>query len=236
MKILFRCSELVFLVVFDTIPLVTTVSREKAAPSPRASAGFLFIANLVPLVGVLFWEWKVLDIVAIYWAENLIIGFYNALRIACVHSPSAVLMETAEKVFVIPFFIVHYGGFCAGHGVFIFTLLGGDRDLAGMKEAVGLLLGPLLWPIVGLFVSHGFSFFWNFLRRGEYKETTVSKQMFAPYARIVALHIAILLGGFAVEAAGQPIFLLVILVVGKTIVDMKIHLRSHREKSKGKKK
>jgi hypothetical protein len=40
---------------------------------------------------------------------------------------------------------------------------------------------------------------------------------------------AIVFGAFAVIALGQPVVLLVILVVGKTIVDWKLHVRSHRK-------
>jgi hypothetical protein len=46
---------------------------------------------------------------------------------------------------------------------------------------------------------------------------------------MIALHMAIVFGAFAVVALGQPVVLLVILVVGKTIVDWKLHVRSHRK-------
>lgn len=207
-----------------------TSPHDKSGSSSKSSAWFLILANLIPLFGVFFWDWQVLDIVALYWAENIIIGFYNALRMAWVRSESGAGAEMIEKIFMIPFFVVHYGGFCAGHGVFLFTLLGSHAGINGIEGVVWLIFGPLKWPLLALFLSHGFSFFWNFLHRREYRNTTLSKQMFAPYSRIVALHIAILAGGVAIQAAGQPLLLLIILVIGKTVMDVKLHLRSHREK------
>ncbi|MEM9016436.1 MAG: DUF6498-containing protein, partial [Verrucomicrobiota bacterium] len=62
---------------------------------------------------------------------------------------------------------------------------------------------------------------------GELKDRSVSEQMGAPYPRMVALHIAIVLGAFAIQAVGQPIPLLIILVVGKIVADVKLHRKAH---------
>ena len=51
--------------------------------------------------------------------------------------------------------------------------------------------------------------------------------MRAPYGRIVVLHVAIILGGFAVMALGEPVALLVVLVLLKLALDIKLHLREH---------
>ena len=52
--------------------------------------------------------------------------------------------------------------------------------------------------------------------------------MQAPYPRIVVLHMAIVLGAFATIALGSPLLLLVILIVGKTLLDLKLHLKEHK--------
>jgi hypothetical protein len=50
----------------------------------------------------------------------------------------------------------------------------------------------------------------------------------APYKRIVVLHIAIIIGGIGVMALGQPLTMLVVLVLLKLGVDVVLHLREHR--------
>ena len=41
----------------------------------------LLLANLIPVFGVLYLDWDVGSIIVLYWAENLVIGFYTILKI-----------------------------------------------------------------------------------------------------------------------------------------------------------
>ena len=45
------------------------------------SLASLLGANIVPLIGVLFFNWDAGVVVLLYWLENVVIGFYNILRI-----------------------------------------------------------------------------------------------------------------------------------------------------------
>ena len=145
------------------------------------------------------------------------------------------------KVFFIPFFTVHYGMFCAVHGVFVMVLLGGDKPFSGgggmsggpvegarnlVDQVVG---GGGLWFVLALLASHLFSYSVNYIGKGEYRKTVVPQLMFAPYPRIVVLHLAILFGAFLVMALGTSVFLVMILVVGKILIDLGLHLRSHKK-------
>jgi len=81
--------------------------------------------------------------------------------------------------------------------------------------------------LVGLLIHHCASFLIHFIGGGEYKEKKVDDLMFPPYARVVALHIAILGGGFLVEYADEPIWALVVLVAVKIGIDLGAHIFSH---------
>jgi len=52
--------------------------------------------------------------------------------------------------------------------------------------------------------------------------------MSSPYSRIFILHVAVLLGGLAVMELGEPVYLIVALVLMKILVDLKMHQREHR--------
>jgi len=52
--------------------------------------------------------------------------------------------------------------------------------------------------------------------------------MMAPYGRIVVLHVAILIGGFGAMALGEPLVVLLALVLLKTFMDYKLHLKEHQ--------
>jgi len=95
---------------------------------------------------------------------------------------------------------------------------------------VGQFSGALLWPVMGLAVSHGVSFWQNYIGKGEYKERTAPAQMFAPYGRIVVLHVVILFGGFVVMLFGSPLPLLILLVLIKIVIDLGLHAWSHSGK------
>src|SRR3712207_5035022 len=45
------------------------------------SAVLLLAANLIPLVGVVFFGWSLLTILVLYWLENGIVGLWNVPKI-----------------------------------------------------------------------------------------------------------------------------------------------------------
>jgi hypothetical protein len=47
----------------------------------------LIVANLVPLVGVLWFGWNVWAILIIYWLENGIVGLFNVLKMGRASGP-----------------------------------------------------------------------------------------------------------------------------------------------------
>lgn len=242
----------------------------------------LIAANLIPLAGVLAWDWSVFHVVVIYWLENVLLGAINVIKmITCSPDPKQIDFESklrqrigqkqgkldedkqrkvaamkegletnqdkllalhhASKLFFIPFFTFHYGFFCLIHGVFVFALLGKGEPGGGaigfstsiLDEGAELLERAVqvggFWAVLGLLVSHLFSFAVNYLGKGEFRRTAAPILMIAPYARIIVLHIAILAGAFAVVILGSPVYLLVILIVGKIMLDLKFHNRAHKK-------
>jgi len=176
----------------------------------------LIIANLVPLYGAYAWGWSVGELMLLYWSESAIIGFFNILKMVLSSngpisfSGSKIPLFIPLKLFYIPFFTVHYGGFMLGHLVFIVTLFVKDFS-------VGLLLTVLI-GMVSLFISHGLSFFMNYVGKKEYGEAFIGTLMFAPYPRIVVMHLTIIFGAFI----NAP---LILLIAGKTIADAFSHLK-----------
>ena len=196
----------------------------------------LVVANLIPLVGVLFFGWSVWNILVIYWLENGIVGVINVLKMSVATgdevTPGVTLMvngrpaTSATKIGLIPFFIVHYGIFWFVHGIFVLTLPAFFSLMS--DDGMTLDLGPVVFAALGLAISHGLSFWWNFLHGGEYRRTTAAALMFAPYKRLVALHITIIFGAFAVMFTGAPAAAVAVLVAIKTAIDLGLHLAEHR--------
>ncbi len=215
----------------------------------------LVASNAIPLVGVLLLGWDILALLVLYWIESGVIGLINILKMARAEGPpetgatSGIKFSgatgcgpTAAKAFVIPFFIFHYGLFWLVHGVFVFLLplFAGLGSMILRDGPVGVdgsgppLMGSaisvegIFFAALALTISHTISFYVNFIRRGEYRRVSVTAQMARPYGRVVILHVTIIVGAALVAALGQPIALLLLLVVLKTVVDLVLHLRSHR--------
>ena len=196
----------------------------------------LVVANLIPLIGVLFFGWSVWNILVIYWLENGIVGLINVLKMSVATgdevTPGMTFMvngrpaTSATKMGLIPFFIVHYGIFWFVHGIFVLTLPAFFSLMS--DDGMTLDLGPVVFAALGLAISHGLSFWWNFLHGGEYRRTAAAALMFAPYKRLVALHITIIFGAFAVMFTGAPAAAVAVLVAIKTAIDLGLHLAEHR--------
>ena len=203
------------------------------------SAWVLIAANLIPVGGVLFLGWGVFDVLLLYWTENVVIGVFNVLRMLMVQ-PAHPLMWLA-KVFLVPFFIVHYGMFTAVHGFFLVALFQDEAsgwNLSGPSGAIPDMLFEVLAAVLArpgalfvigsLLLSHGFSFFVNYIGRGENLKASVQKLMMQPYARIVVMHITIIGMGFLVILTGTRVVGVLLLVALKIGVDLKAHHREHQ--------
>lgn len=224
----------------------------------RWSVWVLIAANLVPLGGVLFAGWSAFEVVFLYWLENLIIGFFNIGKMLTVgaigfpaqgelppsRSPLAArLTVLGVACFYAGFFTIHYGLFTNVHGTFVFVLLAPElRESlpqgSGLWEGIFLdtfylarqgIMSGFFWSFLTLFVSHGFSFIYNFLYCGEYRRVGLPQLMMAPYGRVLIMHVTVLLGAAAAMLLGAPASLVALLVLLKTGVDVAFHVLERRK-------
>jgi len=165
------------------------------------------------------------------------------------------------KVGVVPFFLVHYGLFWFVHGVFVFALpqfagagftgsvvtdpngfpsgLLNDpgfvppdpRLMPPIAGAPGPDWSAVIFGAIGLGISRVVSFFVNYVGQKEYLRVTPAQQMFAPYGRLVILHLTILFGAFVSLSMGSPVGAIVVLVAVKTAFDLALHVREHASRA-----
>lgn len=188
------------------------------------SAIFLIIFNSVPLLGVIFFNWSLFNVLFLYWAENLVIGFYNVLKMSKaqgIDSGKSIIepKELNRKSYLIPFFIFHYGMFTLVHGIFLVSIFGLSNIFS-----ISILIG-----IVSLFISHGISYIGNFIQKEEYKIVSPGTLFGQPYSRILIMHVVVLFSGFVIQRFDLPILSVVLLVILKTITDLKLHQLEHKK-------
>ena len=196
----------------------------------KPSVWALVIANIYPIIGIIFLNWEVFPLLLFFWTENLVIGFYTVLKMLTASSDNA---KTTAKFFMIPFFCFHYGIFTLVHGIFVVAMFGtgfagsGSTDIGSLWQQV--INNGLIWGTLLLLASHGLSFFQNYIGKQEYRHIALQTLMSQPYGRVVILHVTIIIGGFLAMLLGAPIAALLFLIVLKIVIDISTHLREHRK-------
>lgn len=199
----------------------------ESTSSRRLSVAASLIGAIAAAIGVLVFEWPAFIVLALFWCENVIIGIFNAMRILAV---GAAAERYVSALSVTAFFIVHYGMFCLVHGVLLATIFGGLGGRGNLLDPLLLMVGRLGAEPVGLLVLASMVMmsidetlrWWRHVDPHERK--ALKAAMSAPYARIVVLHLALLLGGFALQALGAPgiaVLILIGLKLGYDIVQLR---------------
>lgn len=219
----------------STIP--TTDSKTVRPRSPSISS-ILILANLVPLAGVLWWDWDAFVLLCLYWLETAIIGFWTILRVTTLSqengSPGG--RSIAAALGMGGFFTVHAGLFMTVHMVFLSALFAGPwaTKIHDARDFIRLIvIGMGLWiPLAALFVGQGAVFVNDAVNRFAFGKTLPSSAntgeiMGGFYKRIVLMHVAIIGGGFVAQAIGT-MAPLVVLVLLKTAIEVRLWMRDRR--------
>jgi hypothetical protein len=162
------------------------------------------------------------SLMVIYWTQSVIIGYFSYRRILNLKQFSTKNFkmngvrppENAKtKRSTATFFAIHYGGF---HAAYLGFLLGNDQTFQGS----GLML---LICVVVFYVNHRYSFAYN-KEFDESRKPNIGIIMFFPYARIVPMHLMIVLG----DAFGPTTNFALVLFLGmKTVADVVMHKIEH---------
>ncbi len=207
----------------------------------RTSVVALIISNCVTLIGVLFFNWSVFMVLLLYWMETIIIGFYNIFKMffaskkLYINKSRNYSAYILSKLYAIAFFIVHYGFFFFIYCVFFFSFFYDPSEalivkwgaLAPLINGISASIGTIKIALIALFLSHGVSFFTNYIGKKEYKKYDENYFFWHPYGRIVIMHLVILFGAFLIYYLGSTKWLVVLLVLLKIFIDFKAHVKEH---------
>ncbi len=161
----------------------------------------ILLPNIIPLVGVLFFDWSAFTIILAYCLENIVIGFFHLLKIRIARfEPSVSIPPDAyKKIFFFPppvagrllfciFFTLHYGFFCFFH-IEILSFL------ANMMHTPLVFTWVLILTLIPLLIEHGQSYVHEYTQKVPAKPNLDKKQMISlltdPYRRIVVTHLVL---------------------------------------------
>jgi hypothetical protein len=193
-----------------------------AESRPGSSALSLVTANLITIVLALYEGWSLQDLMVIYWAQSVIIGYFSYRRILDLKQFSTenfkmnnVRPPENEKTkrSTATFFALHYGGFHAGYLAFL-----GANEQAFQGSWLVLAI-----CVVVFLLNHRYSYVYN-KEQDENRKPNIGTIMFFPYARIVPMHLTIVIGG-SIGQATTPALLLFLGL--KTAADVVMHKIEH---------
>ena len=208
--------------------LAARTSPGDRAPPPIADGSVLSLvtANLIALIVAMLEGWDLAALMAIYWAQSIVIGISYVLRILHLERFSTenftindrpVDPTPETKVKVAAFFVVHFGAFHAAYLAFL------------AKEGVGAALTDVgSWLCIGLFAAnHVWSYRYN-LELDRQGTPNIGTLMFTPYVRVVPMHVTIVVGALLMESVTG----LLLFGALKTIADVAFHVIEHNQLKK----
>lgn len=235
LKVLFPMFDAAPAEVTASIAEVSDIAEEPSEPEKpitnskpvrwnSLSSLTLILANLIPLLGVLIAGWDIGQIMLLFWAESAIVGYYNLCKMWKIGRWSL--------LFYGPFFVGHYGAFMAVHLLFIYALFIGDieGDVDVSRNQVFNDM-QVLWPaLLGLLISHGISYYVNFVKTNKGQGRTMALQMQEPYRRVMIMHVTLIFGGFLTLSLGSNVGALMLLLLLKIAADLRSHVSQHSSK------
>ena len=185
----------------------------------------LLIANLIPVIGVWFFNWSAKEVFLVYCLETIIIGFFTLLKMLI----TGIIVKkdvwqsqgrTSKQPFwfFMLFFLLHYGLFVAIQMGLFFAVSGfGDQygiTFFNFFSKWPSLLTNEAYIMLGVFiVSYGFRLTTDFILSGQYKTASLGYLMFQPYGRIFIQQVTVILGSMFLSFGAGKIFILVFALI-----------------------
>jgi hypothetical protein len=217
------------------IELVARLAARLPGVLARVATAVLLVAtNLLPVWAVATERAGMGDVFLVYWIENVVVWACGIVRTATAEGPGKGTVAVTTNgvrgdLSSAKFFALHYGIFTMVHGVFAIIVV----------AVVGLTggIGQVLLLSLAIAASHLFSLGANWFGRDERKVVSPGKAMFAPYPRMLVLHVGIIIAfGVALdgwehgENSQDQFTAVAFLGVMKTLVDLGFHVWQHRSR------
>jgi len=171
------------------------------------------------------------EVLWIYWSQSVIIGIFNFIKMITLKEFSTegfkqgkkqMLPTRATAISSAVFFLFHYGFFHLIYAVFLGAFSEFSHSEGSSSGTKYFLLSAGMF-----FISYLIEFI-NSRKEQNDELPNIGLIMFAPYARIVPMHLTIIFGGF-IGAAGSIFstntnLVIIVLFIGiKTVVDLFTH-------------
>ncbi len=168
-----------------------------------------------------------LAVVMAYFIESIVIGIFNAVKMALSTSYSNKTEGGgAGNYGLIVFFCFHYGFFIAIQSIFVFSFFSIDEGLFRepfflIENYAALLQLDGMWLLIAsMLLTHLFALISNFLADRRYREFTANELMAKPYLRILIQQFVVILSGFFLVFVNAGMVAAILLILFRLVLDL----------------
>jgi len=198
----------------------------------KPSTLMLIFSNVIVIFFAIVDNLSAVEVLWIYWMQSVIIGIFNFIKILSLKEFSTTGFKRgaggelpatkAAKISTAIFFLLHYGFFHFVYAMFLGGFSGITRTSSSGSQADYLLFTSLIF-----FISYLIEYIQS-SRTPPEEIPNLGAVMFAPYFRIIPMHMTIIFGGFismlgAIFAVEINLAIIILFVGIKTYVDLLTH-------------
>jgi hypothetical protein len=195
----------------------------------KPSTWMIVFSNVIVILFAIFDELSAVEVLWIYWIQSVIIGVFNFIRIITLKEFTTIGLRrsaggelpatNAAKISTAIFFLIHYGFFHFVYAMFLGGFSGITRTSSSGSQANYLLFTSLIF-----FISYLVEYIQSARTQTE-EIPNLGAVMFAPYFRIIPMHMTIIFGGFlsmigAIISMNIDLAIIVLFVGIKTYVEL----------------
>jgi len=202
-------------------------------PSKLGAVVLALLINAVPLIGVLYFEWSAINVLVLYWFENLMIGFCTLIRLVLHrrwtrkrgywrHSNRLGIQVNNKpaEMGLIGEYATGTFGFTLGHGIFV-----GAIAMIVHQNYPDQPMWQLSWAQVfrgamAIAAFLGIELAIDLTRIRSASFASIRDYAQARMGRIIVLHLAIIFGMMGMAWSGSPMAVLYVLIGLKTLADL----------------
>lgn len=191
----------------------------------------LIFSNLLVIFFAIVDDISAIDVLWIYWWQSVIIGIFNFIKMITLKDFSVegfklngkfVFNTRAVAISSAVFFLFHYGFFHVIYAVFLGAFSTFSHSTTSSSGTTFLFISAATF-----FVSYLIEFI-NSRKAENVELPNIGQVMFAPYTRILPMHLTIILGGFIGAAGGffstnTNLAIIILFTAIKTVVDLITH-------------
>jgi hypothetical protein len=213
----------------QAVGAIAAESQPRASPFHDRSLWLLLASNAVAILVAVLQNWDLLAIMWVYWFQSVVIGFFHFLRMRKLRGFSTkgftinnrpVEPTQGTKNRTARFFLLHYGFFHFVYFMFLLAFSGTGMFSSGGENPLTSADLIYIIPVALVFLgNHLYSYFYN--RPKDTGRPNIGTLMFYPYARIIPMHLTLVLGFFI----SSPLLFFLLL---KTLADAIMHVVEHR--------